>query len=143
MLDELEALVGHVFIVGGRAVSAAPPGALVELPPKKPQRGREQDTFFALVTSARGSAQAQATLYEQLAGLAAEYYFRSSGGVTSGLREAITGVNARLLEHSGPLVDLSDMHCALRRVGARSTSAYRRLRCLLQGRERFPRSLKI
>ncbi len=139
MLDELEALVGHVFIVGGRAVSAAPPGALVELPPKKPQRGREQDTFFALVTSARGSAQAQATLYEQLAGLAAEYYFRSSGGVTSGLREAITAVNARLLEHSEAVGRYYQIHalCFVLRGREVYTARTGGCICLLQGREMF------
>ncbi len=99
MIDELEALVGHVFVVGGRAVSATPPGALIQLPPKRTQRGREQDTFFTLATPA-GTNQAQATFYEQLARLAADLYFRSSGGVTSGLREAISAVNTHLLEHN-------------------------------------------
>jgi hypothetical protein len=99
MLDEIEALVGHVFVVGGRAVSTNPPGALVQLPPRKAQRGREQDTFFTLVTAA-GTNQAQAAFYEQLAKLAADLYFRSGGGVTSGLREAVSAVNSHLLEHN-------------------------------------------
>jgi hypothetical protein len=99
MIDELEALVGHVFVVGGRAVSATPPGALVQLPPKRAQRGREQDTFFTLVTAA-GSNQGQAAFYEQLARLAADLYFRSSGGVTSGLRDSISAVNSHLIEHN-------------------------------------------
>ena len=99
MFDELEALVGHIYVVGGRAVSATPPGALVELPPKKAQRGREQDTFFTLVTPA-GANQGQATFYEQLARLAADLYFRTSGSVTSGLREAIGVVNNNLIEHN-------------------------------------------
>src|SRR5690349_8669124 len=99
MFDELEALVGHIYIVGGRAVSATPPGALVELPPKKAQRGREQDTFFTLVTPA-GANQGQAAFYEQLARLAADLYFRTSGSVTSGLREAIGVVNNNLIEHN-------------------------------------------
>jgi hypothetical protein len=99
MIDELEALVGHVFVVGGRAVGATPPGALVELPPKKPQRGREQDTFFTLVTPS-GANQGQAAFYEQLAKLAAHLYFHSGGGVTSGLREAISAVNSNLIEHN-------------------------------------------
>src|SRR5579859_3059190 len=99
MFDELEALVGYVYVVGGRAVSATPPGALVELPPRKPQRGREQDTFFALVTPA-GANVGQATFYEELARLAADLYFRTSGGVTGGLREAIGVVNNNLIEHN-------------------------------------------
>lgn len=99
MIDELEALVGHVFIVGGRAVSATPPGALVELPPKKAQRGRDQDTFFTLVTPT-GPTQGQAAFYEQLSQLAAGLYFRSSGSVTSGLRDVVNGLNSHLLEHN-------------------------------------------
>ncbi len=99
MIDELEALVGYVFIVGGRAVSATPPGALVELPPRKVQRSREQDTFFALISPA-GPHQGQAAFYEQLAQLAAELYFRSGGSVTSALREAIGAVNNQMLEYN-------------------------------------------
>jgi hypothetical protein len=99
MGETIEALVGHVFIVGGRAVSATPPGALVELPPRKAPRGRDQDTFFTLITPA-GTAQAQASFYEQLARLAAEVYFRSGGSVTSGLRESINGVNSYLMDHN-------------------------------------------
>ncbi len=99
MVGELEALVGHLFVVGGRAVSAVPPGALVEQPPKRAQRGREQDTFFTLVTPG-GSTQTQAAFYEQLARMAAGLYFRSSGSVTSGLREAISGVNNHLMTQS-------------------------------------------
>src|SRR5258708_21809496 len=99
MFEELEALVGHIYVVGGRAVSATPPGALVELPARKAQRGREQDTFFTLVTPA-GANLGQATFYEQLARLAADLYFRTSGGVTSGLREAIGVVNNNLIEHN-------------------------------------------
>src|SRR3954470_20556398 len=99
MIDELEALVGHIFVVGGRAINTTPPGALVQLPPKKAQRGRDQDTFFTLVTPA-GTVQGQASFYEQLAKLAADLYFRSSGGVTSGVREAMTAVNSHLIEHN-------------------------------------------
>ncbi len=99
MIGELEALVGHLLVVGGRAVSATPPGALVESPPKKAQRGRELDTFFTLVTPA-GTVQGQAAFYEEIARMSADLYFRSSGSVTSGLREAITGVNGYLLTYN-------------------------------------------
>jgi hypothetical protein len=102
MADAIEALVGHIFIVGGRAVSATPPGALVELPPRKAPRGRDQDTFFTLITPSGATAEnsATASFYEQLARLAAETYFSSSGSVTSGLREAINGVNNFLIDHN-------------------------------------------
>ncbi|HVO44565.1 MAG TPA: hypothetical protein VMT34_18190 [Aggregatilineales bacterium] len=97
MIDELEALIGYVFVVGGRAVGATPSGALVELPPKKSARGREGDTFFTLITPA-GANQRQADFYEALAHRAADLYFHSGGGVTSGLREAISGLNTHLLD---------------------------------------------
>jgi hypothetical protein len=32
---DYESLVGHLYIVGGRALSVTPPGALVEVAPKK------------------------------------------------------------------------------------------------------------
>ncbi|PJF32328.1 MAG: hypothetical protein CUN51_01485 [Candidatus Thermofonsia Clade 1 bacterium] len=97
MLETIEALVGYLFVVGGRAVGATPPGALVELPPRKAQRGREADTFFTLITP-HGKTHATANIYEALTHLAAEVYFRSSGGVTSGLREAIHAVNSQISE---------------------------------------------
>ena len=96
MSDELEALVGYVFVVGGRAVSATPPGAWVALPPRKVGRSREGDTFFTLIIPA--GAAGGAALYEELARLAADVYFRSSGGVTSGLRDAIAAVDDHLSE---------------------------------------------
>jgi len=124
MIGELEALVGNLFVVGGRAISAPPPGALVAPPPKKAARGREQDTFFALLTPT-GIEQAQAAFYEQLARLAADLYFASSGSVTSGLREAITGVNSHLMTSPTPRYQANVITMVLRghevyiaRVGA-------------------------
>lgn len=104
MIEEVEALVGYVFVVGGRAVGATPPGARVELPPRKAQRSREADTFFTLITPAFPVSQGNASLYEELSRLAADSYFRSSGGVTSGLRDAVTAVHESLLsyEQAGP-----------------------------------------
>ncbi|MCC7209788.1 MAG: hypothetical protein IT323_20955 [Anaerolineae bacterium] len=104
MIEEVEALVGYVFVVGGRAVGATPPGARVELPPRKVQRSREADTFFTLITPAFAASQGNANLYEELSRIAADSYFRSSGGVTSGLRDAVTAVHDNLLsyEQAGP-----------------------------------------
>lgn len=97
MLETIEALVGYLFVVGGRAVGATPPGALVELPPRKVQRSREADTFFTLITP-HGKTHLTANVYEALTHLAADVYFRSSGSVTSGLREAIHAVNSQISE---------------------------------------------
>lgn len=113
---ELEALVGHLYIVGGRAISTAPPGALVEVAPKKAARGRETDTFFALVLPS-GDALAPTAFYEQMAQLAAERYFASSGSITAGLREVFNHINHNLVEHnlSGKRPYEANMICAVLR----------------------------
>lgn len=86
-------------MVGGRAMRGIPPGARVEQPPKKPQRGREADTFFVLVTPS-GQVQGNAGFYEGLARLAGEFYFRTSSSITSGLRESIIGINSHLMSYN-------------------------------------------
>jgi hypothetical protein len=92
MVTELQAWVGHVLIVGGRAVRMTPPGALAETAPKRAPRIREGDTFFILVTPA-GDLRAAPTLLTELAQVGADTYFGSSGGITSGLREALTTIH--------------------------------------------------
>lgn len=99
MAFEYEALVGHLYVVGGRAVSVSPPGALVEVAPRKAARGRETDTFFALVLPC-GDAIAPTAFYERMAQLAAERYFDSTGSVTAGIRQMYTLLNQNLLEHN-------------------------------------------
>ncbi|MBE2271676.1 MAG: hypothetical protein IAE80_25810 [Anaerolinea sp.] len=96
---EYEALIGHLYVVGGRSISVAPPGLLVEVAPKKAARGRETDTFFALVTPA-GETVAPAAFYERMAGLASDEYFESSGSVTSALRDVLSNINENLFEHN-------------------------------------------
>lgn len=96
---DYEALVGHLFVVGGRAISTPPPGALVEVAPQKAARGRETDTFFVMVLPSR-DAVAAASFYSQLAQLAAERYFSSSGSVTAGLRDVFSTLNHDLFEHN-------------------------------------------
>lgn len=99
MAFEYEALVGNLYIVGGRAVSVAPPGALVEVAPKRAARGRETDTFFALVQPS-GDAVAPTAFYERMSQLAAERYFDSTGSVTTGLRQVFTTINQNLYDHN-------------------------------------------
>jgi hypothetical protein len=99
MAFDYEALVGHLYVVNGRAISTTPPGALVEVAPKKAVRGRETDTFFALVLPS-GETTAPALFYEQMAQLCAERYFDSTGSVTSGLRAAFAHLNENLFEHN-------------------------------------------
>ena len=95
---ELEALVGHLYIVGGRAIRTTPPGAVVEVAPKKATRGRETDTFFALVVPS-GSV-APTTFYDQMALLSTERYFNASGSVTAAIRNVFTTLNQNLYEHN-------------------------------------------
>ena len=98
MAFELEALVGHLYIAGGRTIKTHPPGALCEVAPKKAARGREQDTFFALVLPS--GTNAPITFYEQMAVMAAERYFTTTGSITSALREVFNTLNNNLFEHN-------------------------------------------
>ncbi len=99
MSNEFDALVSHLYVVGGRAVSAPPPGALVQLAPHRAPRSRERDAFFALVLPA-GVHQAKAMFYEQMARLAAERYFANDGAVTVSLRNVMISINEDLQRHN-------------------------------------------
>jgi hypothetical protein len=99
MAFDFEALVGHLYVVGGRSISTVPSGALVEVAPRRVARGREADTFFTLVLTS-GDTPAPAAFYEQMARLGAERYFGSTGSVTSGLRDVFTTLNQDLVEHN-------------------------------------------
>lgn len=99
MLSDFESLIGHLYIVGGRSINATPPGLLVEVAPRKAARGREMDTFFALVLPS-GTNPAPASFYERMAQLAAEQYFNSTGSVTSGVRTVFNSINENLYQHN-------------------------------------------
>lgn len=94
---ELEALVGHLFVVGGRSISAASPGAIAKPPPRKAARGRDSDTFFGLIGLGAGQRES-ASLYEESVRGVAETYFNTPGSVTSVLRESIAALNKSLLK---------------------------------------------
>ncbi len=98
MAFELEALVGHLYIVGGRVINVNPPGSLVEVAPKSAAIGREGDTLFILIVPS-GSI-APTTFYEQLAQLAAKRYFNIGGSVTIALRTMFQLINRDLYEHN-------------------------------------------
>ncbi|MBI1277389.1 MAG: hypothetical protein GC179_04610 [Anaerolineaceae bacterium] len=100
MAFDFEALVGHLYVVGGRSLATQPPGMLVEVAPKKAARGRELDTIFILVTPS-GDVTAPAAFYDQMANLAAERYFNSTGSVTAGLRSVFNSLNQDLVDHNG------------------------------------------
>ncbi len=114
MAADFDSLVGHLYIVGGRTISAPPPGMLVETAPKKAARGREMDTVFVLVLPSGDSA-APGTFYEQMAQHAAERYFGSTGSVTSGVRTVFSSLNQNLIDHnaSGRRSYEANMLCAV------------------------------
>jgi hypothetical protein len=117
MAFEYEALVGHLNIIGGRVVSAPPPGSLVEVAPQKAARGRETDTFFTLVLPT-GANIGPASFYEQMAQHAAERYFDTSGSVSAALREVLVYLNENLVDHNRTAQGstfLADMVCAVLR----------------------------
>jgi len=91
--------VSHLFIVGGRKISTTPPGMVSLNAPRRPGRGREHDQFFAMITP-YGEVRAGASFYEQLAAQCGAFYFKSTGSVTSGLREVVTAISGHLLEHN-------------------------------------------
>lgn len=99
MAFEYEALVGYLYVVGGRTISSPPPGAHVEVAPRKVARGRETDTFFTLVFPS-GDTAAPSIFYENMAQLVTERYFNSSGSVTNGLRAMMNHVNENLYDHN-------------------------------------------
>lgn len=96
---EYESLVGYLVVVGGRSISQPPPGALVEMSPRRAARGREADTFYALAMPA-GATPAAADFYAALTRDAAAHYFDGSGSVTSGIRAALMMLNERLHEQN-------------------------------------------
>ena len=98
MAYDLEALVGHLYIFGGRTININPPGSLVEVAPRSAARGREGDTFFALVLPSGNIA--PTSFYEQMAKLAAERYFNVAGSVTAALRTMFQIINRNLYEHN-------------------------------------------
>lgn len=99
MSDRIEALVGNLFVVGGRSISTPPPGARVQVAPRRAQRIRENDTLFVLVTPA-GYSQASADFYEKLAKLAVNSYFESRVGVTGALRESVKMLHTSIQEYN-------------------------------------------
>src|SRR5689334_12708892 len=91
----LEALVGHLFVVGGRSISSASPGAIAMAAPRRAARGRDSDTMFGLLSV--GADQRQpASFYEQLTGDLSGKYFGTTGSLTAALREAIGAVNSSI-----------------------------------------------
>lgn len=98
MAFELEALVGHLYVVGGRLINVNPPGALVLAAPSDAARSRIGDTFFTLIVPS--GTIAPTLFYEQMAALAAQRYFNTGGSVPLALRAMFNVLNRNLYEHN-------------------------------------------
>lgn len=112
----LEALVGHLFVVGGRSISSASPGAIAMAAPRRAARGRDSDTMFGLLSLSAEQRQ-PASFYEQLTGDLSNKYFGTTGSLTSALREAIGTVNGTLHRNRTPQTEQATigLACAILR----------------------------
>lgn len=99
---QLEALVGHIYIVGGRAIGSSPPGSRISIAPKRAPRPRQEETVFVLAVP-NGPIKSQAHFYEELAKQAIDHYFKTTSSITSGLRETLNQLNSFLLEQQKTL----------------------------------------
>ncbi|MFP4322326.1 MAG: hypothetical protein ACLFTK_07725 [Anaerolineales bacterium] len=95
-LAEFDALVTYLYIVGGRAVNAPPPGALAYPAPRRANRARQTETLFIL-TVPNGTVRAQAATYQTWSQQVADAYFKTSGSITNGLRDALAQLNKTIL----------------------------------------------
>ncbi len=131
-LTELEALVGHLFVVDGRSISTASPGAVAAPAPRRAARGREADTIFALISLAEDQ-RAPAAFYERLTSQLTGSYFNTQGSVTSALRGAAGSLNDLLLslnaDRSQPLE--VGTACAVMRERELTLIAVGPVRCFL------------
>ncbi len=115
-MSSLDALVSHVYVVGGRTIGAPPPGSLTLLAPKKAARGRQDETLFILLVPT-GTYKAPSYTYENLTKQAADIYFKTTGGITSSVRETLTQINKVVLEQQQTLAQplRASMVCAVMR----------------------------
>lgn len=115
-MSGLDALVAHVYVVGGRTIGAPPPGAVSVLAPKKAARGRQDETLFILLVPS-GTYKAPSYTYEYLTKQAAEIYFKTTGGVTSSVRETLTQLNKIVLTQQQTLAQplRASLVCAVMR----------------------------
>lgn len=95
MSTDLEALVGHLFVVDGRPLRTPSPGSVARPAPRRAARGRDDDTFFGMLSISAEDRQ-PAAFYEGLIEEISEAYFNTAGSVTSALREAVTRLNESL-----------------------------------------------
>ncbi len=132
--SELEALVGHLFIVDGRHINAPSPGAIATPAPRRTARGRDADTLFALISLSEDQRR-PASFYEGLTEEIASTYFRTAGSVTAALRKAIDSANTTLLKNNAGRDERVSvgLACAILRGQELYLAAVGPARCFLVG----------
>jgi hypothetical protein len=96
---ELEAIYGHLYMVGGKRQTGDPPGIAVRAGPDRSARGRSRDTLFVHLTlNSRESA--PANLYRDVVETLSDAFFSGTGSVTAALRQAIRAANEHLMRHN-------------------------------------------
>jgi hypothetical protein len=99
MIMELEAIYGHLYMVGGRRQTGDPPGVVVRTGPDRSARGRSRDTLFVHLTlSSREPA--PANLYQDVTDTLSDAFFGGMGSVTAALRQAIRAANEHLMRYN-------------------------------------------
>lgn len=97
MALEFEADVVQIHVAGGEGRISPPPGVRAQGAPRRSARGRSDDLLFLDLTLQPGRAVSSARL-EQIADLASQAYFGTSGSVTAALRAAAATANDHLLD---------------------------------------------
>lgn len=130
--QEYEALVGHLFIVDGRSMSTASPGALAMSAPRKAARGRDRETLFSLLTLDQNQHR-PASFYENQVAETADIYYRTPGSATAALRTALSDLGSRLYAEntSADLPLLLGYSCAILRGQEVLLALIGPVRCIL------------
>ena len=116
MPRNLEADVALLHIAAGGLRNTPPPGALAQVPPRRPARGRGDDLYFVVLVTGPGQP-VTSSLLDQLARQAASVFYATPGPITTAMREAASEVNEHLVSlarSSGDEIDGCLMQGVLR-----------------------------
>lgn len=121
---ELQAVTAQLYVVDGEVQGGSPqgtavPGILTQAAPGKAVRSRDGDFLFVHLTLT-GQVEETAELTQELLNTISQYYYQSSGSITSALRRALIAANDQLLRmnlsSSGPARE-GAITCAVLRHG--------------------------
>jgi hypothetical protein len=97
---EFEADVLQIHVAAGEGRVSPPPGVLAQGAPRRSARGRSEDLLFLCLNLEPARAIGTARL-DQIARLAAQAYFGTSGSVTAALRAAAGAANDHVMDSRG------------------------------------------